>query len=113
MVIYDIRYFAQHDVISSSIHTIRLGCILPEQDRTRSELMKLQDYLRVKEAAKLLGVAPNTLRNWERSGKIVTHRHPVNGYRLYKKSDLEAILVATERSASRGSERIEHSTTAA
>ena len=31
---------------------------------------KLRDFLRISEAAEYLGVSPNTLRNWERAGKI-------------------------------------------
>jgi excisionase family DNA binding protein len=53
---------------------------------------KLSDYLRISEAAEYLGVAPNTLRNWERAGKIVAHRHPVNAYRLFKREELDALL---------------------
>ena len=52
----------------------------------------LQNYIMVREAAQFLGVSTGTLRNWEKSGKIKTHRNPVNGYRLYKKKDLEALL---------------------
>jgi MerR family transcriptional regulator, copper efflux regulator len=58
---------------------------------------KLENYLRIKEAAEYLGVAPNTLRNWGRDGKIIEHRHPVNNYRLYKKSDLDRLLRVAER----------------
>lgn len=53
---------------------------------------KLKDYLRVSEAADYLGVSPNTLRNWENAGKIVAHRHPVNGYRLFAQHELDALL---------------------
>lgn len=56
--------------------------------------MKMQDYIQIKAAATLLGVSVNTLRNWERAGKIPVYRHPINGYRLYKKSDLEAIIAS-------------------
>ncbi|TWU49321.1 Helix-turn-helix domain protein [Rubripirellula reticaptiva] len=52
----------------------------------------LRDFLRISEAADYLGVSPNTLRNWENAGKIVAHRHPVNGYRLFKKEELDALL---------------------
>lgn len=52
----------------------------------------LRDFLRISEAAEYLGVSPNTLRNWENAGKIVAHRHPVNGYRLFKKEELDALL---------------------
>ena len=46
----------------------------------------------IREAARFLGVSAGTLRNWEKSDKIKTHRNPVNGYRLYKKKDLEMLL---------------------
>ncbi|MBK9713205.1 MAG: MerR family DNA-binding transcriptional regulator [Kouleothrix sp.] len=58
--------------------------------------MRLPDYVQIKEAAALLGVAENTLRNWERSGKIRVYRHPVNNYRLYKRADIVALLAAIE-----------------
>ena len=49
---------------------------------------KLWDFLPISQAANLLGVSPNTLRNWSNSGKIASFRHPVNGYRLYRREDL-------------------------
>ena len=60
--------------------------------RRSRQVTKLNDYLRVSEAAEYLGVSPNTLRNWERAGKIVAHRHPVNSYRLFKREELDALL---------------------
>lgn len=62
-------------------------------------MWKLDGYLRVKEAAAYIGVSPNTLRNWGKAGRIEEHRHPVNNYRLYKKSDLERLLNETEKSS--------------
>ena len=53
---------------------------------------KLDDFLRIAEAAEYLGVCANTLRNWGASGKIVERRHPINGYRIYKESDLRRLL---------------------
>lgn len=55
-------------------------------------MVKLKDFLRISEAAEYLGVSPNTLRNWENAGKIVAHRHPVNGYRLFMQQDLDDLL---------------------
>jgi DNA (cytosine-5)-methyltransferase 1 len=57
-----------------------------------------RDYLRVKEAAVLLGVCPNTIRAWGGEGKIPEYRHPINGFRLYKRSELERVLRGIERS---------------
>ena len=60
-------------------------------------MTKLRDYLRIADAAEYLGVSPNTLRNWERAGKIAAHRHPMNDYRLFRREDLDALLKKVER----------------
>ena len=60
---------------------------------------KLQEYMTIKQAAEYLGVVPNTLRNWGRQGKIRERRNPVNGYRLYKKSELDRLLRSIESPA--------------
>jgi len=62
-------------------------------------MINLQKYLRIKQAAEFLGVSGSTLRNWDRGGKIIAYRHPINRYRLYKKADLEALLKKIEKSA--------------
>ncbi len=60
-------------------------------------MTKLNEFLRISDAAEYLGVSPNTLRNWENAGKIVAHRHPVNGYRLFKQEELDDLLAAAQR----------------
>jgi DNA (cytosine-5)-methyltransferase 1 len=62
-----------------------------------SLMEKLHDYLRIQEAAAFLGVSPNTLRNWGREEKVPEFRHPVNNYRLYRRSDLEELLRQVSR----------------
>jgi DNA (cytosine-5)-methyltransferase 1 len=62
-------------------------------------MMRQEGFLRVKEAAQMLGVAPNTVRAWGADGKIPEYRHPVNSYRLYKRAELERILRKLEQSA--------------
>jgi excisionase family DNA binding protein len=52
----------------------------------------LRDFLTVGEAASTLGVSRSTLRNWDKAGKLKPYRHPVNGYRLYSRPELEALL---------------------
>ena len=59
---------------------------------------KLDEYVRIAEAADYLGVCRNTLRNWGHSGKIPEYRHPVNNYRLFKISDLDKLFQKTEQS---------------
>ena len=58
----------------------------------REEQKGLRDYVTVGEAAGFLGVSASTLRNWDRQGKLKAFRHPVNGYRLYARLDLEHLL---------------------
>jgi DNA-binding transcriptional MerR regulator len=52
----------------------------------------------IKQAAKILGVTPLTLRNWDNSGKFEASRHPINNYRVYKLSDIEKLLMEIETS---------------
>ena len=61
---------------------------------------KLSDFMKIADAADYLGVSPNTLRNWETAGKIPAHRHPVNGYRLFKKEELDELLNRVEQPSS-------------
>lgn len=56
------------------------------------ESVPISEFLTVGEAAAMLGVTAGTMRNWDRAGKLKPVRHPLNGYRLYKRSDLESLL---------------------
>lgn len=60
-------------------------------------MLRLDEFLTVKQAAECLGVSPNTVRNWGHDGKIPEHRHPINRYRLYRRKDLEALLKQLQR----------------
>jgi excisionase family DNA binding protein len=61
----------------------------------------MQDFLLVKEVARLLKVSPNTVRSWADSGKLPEHRHPVNNYRLFKLKDVEKLRSLIEQPVSR------------
>jgi excisionase family DNA binding protein len=67
-------------------------------DSESAPMPKIDEYLTIKEAARFLGVAPNTLRAWGASGKIPMHRNPINDYRLFRISDLQKLLGKVERS---------------
>jgi excisionase family DNA binding protein len=47
------------------------------------------NFLTVKEASKMLGVTPLTLRNWDKSGKLTASRHPMSNYRIYIREEIE------------------------
>jgi MerR family transcriptional regulator, copper efflux regulator len=64
-----------------------------------AEVEKLSVFLRIAEAAEYLGVSPNTLRNWVNAGKIKAIRHPVNDYRLFKRKDLDALLMQVQEAS--------------
>jgi len=51
-----------------------------------------QRYYTIKQAAKIMGITPLTLRNWDKNGKLKAYRNPVNNYRIYKNSQLELFL---------------------
>lgn len=55
-----------------------------------------KNYLTIKEAAKILGVTPLTLRNWDKSGKFLASRHPISNYRTYKMEKIEKLLKEIE-----------------
>lgn len=67
---------------------------------------KLKDFLRISDAAEYLGVSPNTLRNWENTGKIAAHRHPVNSYRLFRQEELDALLGQVQLNSAEEEERV-------
>lgn len=66
---------------------------------------KLNEYAMTAEAAEILGVSQNTLRAWADAGRVPMYRNPGNGYRMFRRSDLEQFLeeaakpVSTKRKA--------------
>lgn len=55
----------------------------------------LQAFVRISTAAATLGVTTQTVRNWAENGRLKCMRHPVNGYRLFDRSELELLLAST------------------
>jgi excisionase family DNA binding protein len=55
-------------------------------------MTKLSEYMHTAEAAEYLGVHHNTIRKWAARGDIPMHRNPLNGYRLFKRTDLDKLL---------------------
>ena len=58
---------------------------------------ELPEMLTVSDAAGLLGVSGATLRNWDRAGKLKARRHPMNGYRLYARTEILKVKEAIAR----------------
>lgn len=60
---------------------------------------KLDQYVKIAEAARFLGVSQNTLRAWATEGKIPVRINPANNYRLFRLEDLQRFLESVEQSA--------------
>ena len=58
---------------------------------------KLSEYVKVAEAAEILGVSQSTLRNWAEAGKIPMHKNPANGYRLFNRDELARFLAGVAK----------------
>jgi len=63
-------------------------------------MAKLSEYVKVAEAAEILGVSQGTVRTWAEAGKIPMHKNPANGYRLFRRDDLEKFLKTVARPVS-------------
>lgn len=60
---------------------------------------KLSEYVKVAEAAEILGVSQGTVRTWAESGKLPMYKNPANGYRLFLRTELEKFLSEIAKSA--------------
>ena len=49
-------------------------------------------YLTIQETAKIIGVTPQTLRNWDKEGKLKALRNPINNYRIYNAKEIELFI---------------------
>lgn len=58
---------------------------------------KVSEYVKVAEAARILGVSQGTVRVWAETGKIPMYKNPANGYRLFKQMELEGFLAAIDK----------------
>tara|TARA_Y100001935_G_C17248666_1_gene479757 strand:+ start:978 stop:1172 length:195 start_codon:yes stop_codon:yes gene_type:complete len=51
-------------------------------------------FITIKEASEILGVSKDTLRRWDKAGKLRTRRHPMNNFRIYDPAEVEALRKA-------------------
>lgn len=52
----------------------------------------MKNYLTLTEASELIGKSKETLRRWDREGKLVAVREPISNYRVYKRQDVETLF---------------------
>lgn len=46
----------------------------------------------VKQAANLFDVSIQTIRRWDKAGKLKAQRHPMNDYRLYREVEIKKLV---------------------
>lgn len=49
----------------------------------------MKEFFPLSEVADILSVSKETLRRWDKSGKLESVRHPINNYRVYRACDLK------------------------
>jgi len=54
--------------------------------------MVTKEYLTLAEAAAFIGKSKETLRRWDREGKLTAIREPLSNYRVYKRTELESLF---------------------
>ena len=52
----------------------------------------MEKYYTINQFSEILGVTPQTLRNWDRSGKLPPHHTSGNGYRYYSHEQLNQVM---------------------
>ncbi len=52
----------------------------------------MNDYLTLSETSVYIGKSKETLRRWDKEGKLSAVREPMSNYRLYKKSDIDNLF---------------------
>ena len=52
----------------------------------------MDKYLTLSEASELIGKSKETLRRWDREGKLTAVREPMSNYRVYKKTEVQALF---------------------
>lgn len=48
----------------------------------------MNEYVKLSKVAEILGKNKETLRRWDREGKLIAVREPISNYRVYRKSDV-------------------------
>jgi len=54
--------------------------------------MVTNNYISLSETSKLIGKSKETLRRWDREGKLIAVREPISNYRVYRKEDIRELM---------------------
>jgi excisionase family DNA binding protein len=68
-------------------------------------MTNLSDYMHSAEAVEYLGIHHNTICKWAARGELPVHRNLVNGFRLFKREDLDGLLKQVEKESKKSYEK--------
>lgn len=54
----------------------------------------MKEYLTLSEASEMIGKSKETLRRWDREGKLSAVREPISNYRVYKKDQVQTLFAS-------------------
>ena len=52
----------------------------------------MNDYLTLSETSEYIGKSKETLRRWDKEGKLSAVREPMSNYRVYRKTDVDTLF---------------------
>ena len=52
----------------------------------------MSEYLSLAEASEMIGKSKETLRRWDREGKLSAVREPMSNYRIYNKAEVQTLF---------------------
>jgi DNA (cytosine-5)-methyltransferase 1 len=52
----------------------------------------MKEYLSLSEASEIIGKSKETLRRWDREGKLTAFREPISNYRVYRRDQVETLF---------------------
>lgn len=52
----------------------------------------MNEYMTLSETAEYIGKSKETLRRWDKEGKLTAVREPMSNYRLYRKSEIDTLF---------------------
>ena len=52
----------------------------------------MNEYMTLSETSEYIGKSKETLRRWDKEGKLSAVREPISNYRVYRKSDVDTLF---------------------
>ena len=52
----------------------------------------MNEYMTLSETSEYIGKSKETLRRWDKEGKLIAVREPISNYRVYRKSDVDSLF---------------------